>query len=171
MEGPSSPANSARPRRRRRWLILLVILAAAVASYWVLPWLLMPEDLRRMQGVWNIVKFTEGEKERRPQAEDSMQIIGTRLLGRDDDWYEIRVAPPEKRIYFYRGSATEYELLGIKIRLPLALTRPSECVCLEYQLTDRQLVLRIKGMMDVATGQVMERPDEPQSIHFERPLR
>jgi hypothetical protein len=171
MEGASQPDNSARPRRKRRWLILLLLLVVGVGSYWIVPWLLMPGDLRRMQGVWKVVKLADGDKETPANpGQDRLHVVGSRFFAKaDEEWYQARVAPEEKRMYFYHGSSHEYELFGIKIRLPFMVTRPTECVCLEYQLTDRQLVLSVKGMMDVATGQVTDRPDEPHRIYLERP--
>jgi hypothetical protein len=168
MEGPSKPDESPRPHRRRRWLVLLVVAAAAVASYWVLPWLLMPDDLRRMQGAWKIVKHTEGGKEFAQVRDKRCQIVGSRF-GADEEWYQVRVEPEGKKIYICQASANEYELLGFKIPLPFALTRPSECICAEYQFTDRQLVISIEGVLDVATGQVTDRPDAPHRIYLERP--
>src|SRR5262245_36717456 len=62
--------------RKLRWF--LVLLALGVGAWFALPWILMPADLRRMQGTWKIVRYVEGDKEIE-RDEESVIITGSRL--------------------------------------------------------------------------------------------
>jgi hypothetical protein len=85
--------------RRRFWMFVALLLVAVPASLWAIPWLLMPQDLWRMQAEWKLVRVeTKGNDWENTQEGDSdITITGSRLrLDSRSEYLMLRVEPTER---------------------------------------------------------------------------
>ncbi|GEM_PF-5888193 len=139
--------NCSIPRRwwRSRKLVYLgLLLIGAVVSAWLLDWLLMPDDLRRLQGAWKTVRtITRGKEELAPF--DRLVFSGRRVTivknaGAIQNSFALEIHSDRRELVVYDEQKLTF--LGMTFRLPLWLTRtPGAAEFAHYELTDK-LVLR-----------------------------
>jgi len=150
----ASTASPVAPPRRRwhhswklRGPILLLLLC--VAAYFVLPWLLIPADLRRIQGTWKIVRIVHRGQEKRGEEVGKLVVISRTHLLIDGDlsWFELR--PEQKMLVAYEPESVK--VLGIDIQIPIWLRRPESLrnppagnVC-RYELSESRLIVMMPG--------------------------
>jgi hypothetical protein len=154
---------------RRRFLVFLaLLLVVVIASFWVIPWLLMPRDLWRMQGEWKLVRV-ETKDSTLEATENVVTITGSRLrLNSKSEYMMLRVQPTERTFELVLLEAPERTLLGFKVPVPPWLMTPRRSSFGDYELSDKRLVLHVRGSRDPATGDVTE---EFEKAYLERPAR
>ena len=131
--------------RKLRYGIALI--AIGIAGYFVLPWLLMPADLRRMQGTWKLVRVVDGDKERVVSDLDKHIVItGNHVLTPDGSSIYFEIQPEQKTLVFYEADSVK--VYGVHFHVPIWLRRPKALrngvppnTC-TYHLGETALVLR-----------------------------
>lgn len=134
--------------RKLRYGVALV--ALGVAGYFVLSLLLMPADLRRMQGTWKLVRAVHDGKEAAASGLGKIVVInGNRALSPDgrSNWFEIR--PEQKTLVFYEPHSMK--VFGVEFHLPVWLRRPHLRNTCRYYLGESSLVLYL-GSDDPEVG-------------------
>ena len=157
-----------RPRRWRRFFTAAaVFFVIVVALIWLLPWLLMPEDLRRMQGQWAFVRIETATNPNVKEGAADLTVTGSRFEVSDEpDAYLIRLDPALRKFAIYApDEANERKFLGFTVRLPLWLQTPTSYYVGEYEWTDDGFVLCVRGTVENGEQVPM---DEWRKIHLKR---
>ena len=165
----ATTSTVAPPRQRwhqsRKLRYGVALIAICVAGYFLLPWLLMSGDLRRLQGTWRIVRIEIGGLELRenPQFDDAFIFAGNRLTNMGaggQATFFVDLEPDQRKMTIYDGE--EIDVLGLKFRVPAWVRRPSRerhgraFLEMDYELDDSRLVLRYPT------------PNGEQVMHLER---
>jgi hypothetical protein len=147
-------------KRTRRWRRLFVALAGltlvAVAAIILLPWLLMPDDLRRMQGEWTVV-CTESKsgKDFNTAVDQEFAISGSRLkVDRNRDPLLIRLDAASRSFTFYLPDNNARRFFGFRLPVPNWLLTSRDGLIGEYELSDDTLVLCIRGSIQFGERRV-----------------
>jgi hypothetical protein len=144
------------PRRWRRFFIVLMLLVlAGFASLWLLPWLLMPEDLRRIQGEWTAYHIESGLlgdielNEVNAPTGVAVRITGNRLdFSTDAGGHSVIDLEPDGRklrIAIFLDQRVSF--LGFKSTLPAWLSSPVKEYVGDYTLTRSELVYVLRGKL------------------------
>jgi len=145
VSSPVSPRQRLQPSRKLRYGIALI--AICVAGYWVLPWLLMPADLRSIQGTWKIVRLVKrGQEVADWQVGRLVVISGNRIVRvyrEESTSFEIR--PEQRALVLYEPESAK--VLGVDIQVPIWIRRPESLRnppvrnILHYDLSESRLVI------------------------------
>lgn len=157
-----------RRRIRRVIIVLVAVILCLVALCWLLPWLLMPEDLRRMQGTWGVVRIeTESNLPEKNRSGSTMTITGSKLEISDEQTeYLIRLDPTNRGFSIYEpGDDNRRTFLGFTMRIPPWLMTPSRRYTGEYELTEDGLVLCVRDIVENGKGFGLS---EWRKIHLNR---
>ena len=163
MNASSTPAAPPRRRKRRAWKVVLTLAVACVAMYYVHQWFFVPEDVRRLQGTWRIVKVVYGDAEPHT-AEGWLVFNGNRLReGREGDkqgesrpWIAFDLFPDERQLIAYEQPT--FSVLGMTFNVPAWFEPRDRLVGLSYELTGDRLILCVNP--GDAKG--------PREMHLER---
>jgi hypothetical protein len=140
------------PRQRwhqsRKLRYGVVLLGIGIAAYLALPWLLMPADLRRMQGTWKIVRVVSaGEEDQEdPELGRVIVVVGNRIGSHDGRSMLFEVRPEQKTLVNYEpDSVTVFGLefhVPIWLRRPASLRHPVPTLVSNYEFNGPDLILR-----------------------------
>jgi hypothetical protein len=134
--------------RSRKLQAMLFLLGGGVLLIWFLPRLLMPEDLRRMQGEWRLSR-AQGERHVEGAiAFETWTIGGDRLQLAGGPPMGFRIDAATRTFYIFAVNDTEWNLLGIKVQVPWWLLRHSNYTFGQYELEDGRLTLLFQGEGD-----------------------
>jgi hypothetical protein len=154
------------PRRWRRVIAFAIAVLVIVASIWLLPWLLMPEDLRRMQGVWQLVRIeTKTDPNVKDDSKAGVTITGSRFAVTDEPNAYLRLDPDEAKFSIFVPDENERKFLGFTVPAHLWLLTPSNCVVGNYELANDQLTLSLTG--EIRNGQFTPH-HEGLKVHLKR---
>ena len=153
--------------RSRNGAYLGVLIVLLAAGYWFHDWFFMPEDLRRMQGDWVIVKVTNGRGE--IEAEEIQAKILS-FKGRSFVQPDNEPAPFEVNdgIFYLCDPENTHTLFGFRFRLPLWLSRAKGVAFGTYEFKDGQLVLALIGEVDESKNRKELSAEAQEIIYLER---
>jgi len=150
MDQQIQPAPLATRRRRSLQIIyLLALISLLLGAYLFHHWFFMPEDLRRMQGNWVIVKVTDarGDVEQKPGHPEVVTFMGRTavLPGMPDEFIPFDI---KDGTFYLCDPDNTHTILGFKVSLPLWLSRAKGVAFGTYEFRDGRLVLCFIGEMD-----------------------
>ena len=146
----TTPISQGFGTKRRRWFAsrklryAALLLAVGVLGYFALPWLLMPADLRRMQGTWKVVRVVnDGNEEAKDAA--TFVFVGNRVNVINDtdkqvESYTIDCRPEPRELRIYKEE--EITIFGTTVHVPVWLKPARISIDIHYEIVDARLTLR-----------------------------
>jgi hypothetical protein len=142
----SPPPRRWHQSRKLRYGVALLIVA--VGGVFLYPWLFMPADLRRMQGLWKVDRILEDGKPGNVDGErfrftgNIVAILDTQ--GNTTETLSINLDGDLHQMTFYGPRVIS--LFGRAVNLPLWLARSSDVAeTTSYELNEQGLILRARA--------------------------
>jgi len=149
----SADCPASQPGRLRRWPLsrklryLALLIVIGIAGFWLLPWILMPADLRALQGTWKVVEVHGNGKE--PSGYATISIRGDQLTFREQlgdvaraENYVIDLRALERELRLHVPEVIN--VFGSKHNVPLWLWRSKDFILFNYELETPRLVLHLQ---------------------------
>src|SRR5262245_52951918 len=154
MDAAATSKPSRRWHQRRLVRYSAVLLAACVVGYVSWDALFMPADLRRLQGAWKVEReLTDGQEGK--LSFDRLVIARHRLeiSSEEEDAVSCSfyIVPERREFCLYEEEETQ--ILGLTVRLPIWLKRPSNVEIAHYDLGD-DLVLRVDARTEIVLKRI-----------------